>query len=744
MSVKSFAEAVKEGVTRYTRGFGIEQAEAEEAEFAAVGSDGTVGGPGGTALSPSVVNGSAVADYVVAEVGGNIVATPSAASGLPKHEGTTSEVGTVINAALASLQGAGHLHLALGSVSTNDAEIVIVGAAVSNPYSPAVKLIVTGDGKTTLSQASAGLNTLVVKNAASVDLSGFRLFSGTAAASALLLSDKGSESEISAVASRIDLSCSSTSTSSPAVVFQNAYQCTVPMLRAINGSNDGLVIENTSTTINYGNSAFGVINVYASKASPHAGLKILTTHHEHFPNLITFDFVQCVGSGYYGIYSLGARNITITKVDLENMVAPVWCDGNSEGAQTKNLKILSGYIQAVEANPAITNTKYTAGNSFDATIEGGATCVPIEDSSLYRSVNKYGLILENVASANNISIVNPSTRLDLRRTDGGVIASIGTNRQSRIYTGAHTFEPEDMGLVAEYNSASAGTFTVAPFAEKALPVGTTIRVYQAGVGQLTVAAGAGVTIRNPNAFTFGQYAEAELRCRGLNEWVLSPLSSAAVRTLRMMGSLGSALTTAIGMPTTTQGTATARSFASTNMYTRLNRIGYVGAATANASAGLIGTKQFNGTDGYTITIVGGIAAYNAGHQYAIGLANEYLATKLPSEMVSLIAMCANPGDTTWKIRAGASSLIAPVELGGEFPVNTSEVDMYELTLEVAPGATTGTYKVVRLNTGATATGTFAKAPGITTGLAMMCVGSNLATGVAANMDVAQITAVLAH
>jgi hypothetical protein len=35
MSVKSFAEAVVEGVTKYTRSFGIEQAEAEEAEFLA-------------------------------------------------------------------------------------------------------------------------------------------------------------------------------------------------------------------------------------------------------------------------------------------------------------------------------------------------------------------------------------------------------------------------------------------------------------------------------------------------------------------------------------------------------------------------------------------------------------------------------------------------------------------------------------------------------------------------------------
>ena len=61
MSAKSFAEAVKDGITRYTRAFGIEQAEAEEKQFASVGSDGTVGGPGGTALSPSVVSGSATA-----------------------------------------------------------------------------------------------------------------------------------------------------------------------------------------------------------------------------------------------------------------------------------------------------------------------------------------------------------------------------------------------------------------------------------------------------------------------------------------------------------------------------------------------------------------------------------------------------------------------------------------------------------------------------------------------------------
>lgn len=43
MSVKTFAEAVKEGITKYTRAFGIEQAEAQEAEFVAYSAPGPSG-----------------------------------------------------------------------------------------------------------------------------------------------------------------------------------------------------------------------------------------------------------------------------------------------------------------------------------------------------------------------------------------------------------------------------------------------------------------------------------------------------------------------------------------------------------------------------------------------------------------------------------------------------------------------------------------------------------------------------
>jgi hypothetical protein len=478
-------------------------------------------------LPSSVANGSVTADYVVSKIGSAVVATPANGSEFPKHEGTTSEYGTVIQAAITSLKGAGHLHLALGGpVSTNDAEIAISeGLNKVNPFTPKNKLIITGDGSTQLNQTAAGKNALKVENASTVDLSGFRLYSGASAKSALCLSSEGAESEMSTIGSEIRIYCESNSTGYPAVLIQNGHQSNWPLLYAVSTANHGLVIENTSTTTNYGNSTFGNVYVYAKKEAPYAGLRIVTTHHEKHANLLVFDFVSCVGSAHYGIYTLGVYDVTFTEIDMENMVAPIWCDGNSEGAESRGVKALSGICLPIEANPIITNTEYTAGNVFAVTIGGGSTAVPIVDESLFRAVNTYDLVLENTASANNIAITNPSTRITFRRTDGGVRSPVGTNRQSRVYTSSpKTLEPKDMGLVAEYNNSGAGSFFIAKYSEQKLPVGTILRAYQAGTGKLSIATNEGVTLRNPTGYAFAQYGMVELWCCAENEWVLTPLS----------------------------------------------------------------------------------------------------------------------------------------------------------------------------------------------------------------------------
>ncbi len=85
---------------------------------------------------------------------------------------------------------------------------------------------------------------------------------------------------------------------------------------------------------------------------------------------------------------------------------------------------------------------------------------------------------------------------------------------------AYTLVLADKGKTVEMNNAAANTLTVPPNSAVAFPVGTILQVYQAGVGQTTVVAGTGVTVRNAGTLR-AQYSTAALRKRGTDEWVLS-------------------------------------------------------------------------------------------------------------------------------------------------------------------------------------------------------------------------------
>jgi hypothetical protein len=88
---------------------------------------------------------------------------------------------------------------------------------------------------------------------------------------------------------------------------------------------------------------------------------------------------------------------------------------------------------------------------------------------------------------------------------------------------AYTFALADAGTVVEGNSASAQTFTIPPHSTVAQAVGTVIEVFQYGAGPITIAAGAGVTLRSDGGRvkTAAQYATIGLRQRATDEWVLS-------------------------------------------------------------------------------------------------------------------------------------------------------------------------------------------------------------------------------
>lgn len=87
----------------------------------------------------------------------------------------------------------------------------------------------------------------------------------------------------------------------------------------------------------------------------------------------------------------------------------------------------------------------------------------------------------------------------------------------------YTLALGDAAEMVSLSNASAITLTVPPNSSVAFPTGTQIILYQAGAGQVTVAAGSGVTIRSQGSKLklTGQYAVASLIKIGTNEWILA-------------------------------------------------------------------------------------------------------------------------------------------------------------------------------------------------------------------------------
>lgn len=87
---------------------------------------------------------------------------------------------------------------------------------------------------------------------------------------------------------------------------------------------------------------------------------------------------------------------------------------------------------------------------------------------------------------------------------------------------SYTFVMSDSGEFVTLSNASAITATVPPNSSVAFPVGTQINMVQLGAGQVTVAAGAGVTIRSQGSKLKlnGQYSAATCVKIATDEWVL--------------------------------------------------------------------------------------------------------------------------------------------------------------------------------------------------------------------------------
>lgn len=123
---------------------------------------------------------------------------------------------------------------------------------------------------------------------------------------------------------------------------------------------------------------------------------------------------------------------------------------------------------------------------------------------------------------------------DLVKDGASAIRTLGSSIDSTVFGGltqvnrnaqtgtTYTLVLADAGKIVDLNNASAITFTVPPNSSVAFPVGTRIDIIQTGAGQVTVAAGVGVTINSKGAALkiTGQWSAATLIQRSANLWVL--------------------------------------------------------------------------------------------------------------------------------------------------------------------------------------------------------------------------------
>ena len=101
-----------------------------------------------------------------------------------------------------------------------------------------------------------------------------------------------------------------------------------------------------------------------------------------------------------------------------------------------------------------------------------------------------------------------------------------TGGGSLLYTlnsqaASYTLVLSDAGKVIPVSNASANTVTVPPNSSVAFPIGSVVTLIQTGVGQTTITAGAGVTIRSENSKLKlkAQYATAGLLKIDTDTWV---------------------------------------------------------------------------------------------------------------------------------------------------------------------------------------------------------------------------------
>ncbi|UQT02057.1 hypothetical protein SEA_CHADMASTERC_40 [Gordonia phage ChadMasterC] len=142
-------------------------------------------------------------------------------------------------------------------------------------------------------------------------------------------------------------------------------------------------------------------------------------------------------------------------------------------------------------------------------------------TALAAKANTSDMTTALAAKANTSDV---TTALAAKADAAAVDAAIAAAQRAiaSAQSAAYTLALADASKAVEVTSATGVNVTVPPNSAVAFPVGTLIEVAQTGAGQLTLVAGAGVTLRTASSLTTrAQWSTVTLRKRATDEWIVA-------------------------------------------------------------------------------------------------------------------------------------------------------------------------------------------------------------------------------
>lgn len=182
--------------------------------------------------------------------------------------------------------------------------------------------------------------------------------------------------------------------------------------------------------------------------------------------------------------------------------------------------VMKGDMWVISVAGILGGVAIQVGDSIIANVDS-----PGQTSSNWNTLNtNISYVAENQANKSDSYTVSSSTTYSSTKALVDGLANktdklIITNRQTNSYT----LVLSDADKLVEINNASANNLTVPLNSAVAYPVGTQILIAQYGVGQTTIVATGGVTIRSNGSKLklTGQFALATLIKISSDEWYLS-------------------------------------------------------------------------------------------------------------------------------------------------------------------------------------------------------------------------------